>query len=201
MVLVGPPGVGKSRVAQIVALEGLPDGGGWWIEVGAEASQDELAEALAGSLGLELRGADAVRGVGLALDRLPRLVILDGAERSPAAVVALVGALRGRCELLITSRIDVEIAGQKIEIPPLGRAEAQELFLERARALRDPLPEDPEAVEQIVSRLGGIPLALELAASRVGAVSLGRLARSLDRIGRGPLRGQEALDWSWAPAL
>ena len=195
VILVGPPGVGKSRVAQRIGRSASFDGGIWWLSVRDGDTASTLADSLAQLLGLQILGGDVTEQLSAAVRRLPTLVILDGCERSPVAAAALLSILSGAASVLATARLwEDSTEAERIEIPPLAPEQATALFLDRARAIRHDLPDEAEAVARIVSALDGIPLALELAASRVGALPLTRLADQLTQA----LKGQDAIAWSWS---
>ena len=93
-----------------------------------------------------------------------------------------------RLDILVTSREALHLTGEnRVEVQGLPVSDAAELFLRRARAVRQDLAEHPperEAVQRICLRLDGLPLALELAAARVALFSVpaleARLAQRLD---------------------
>src|SRR6185369_8780804 len=110
----------------------------------------------------------------------------------PAAqTVALLVRVAPKLCVIVTSRELLRIAGERgYNVPPLDIAAGMELFEHRAKAIRPDLEFTDEAraaVRQICERLGGIPLAIELAAARVRLMSpaliLERLAGSLDLAG------------------
>ena len=158
------------------------------------------------------------------MDTLPRfvadrqmLVVLDNCEHlldaSAALVVALLGAA-ARLTLLATSREPIGVAGEvSWRVPSLSLAdEAIELFTDRARHARPDFAvsdDNAAAVAEICRRLDGVPLAIELAAARVRALSLAEILDSLhDRFrlltggARTAVRRQQTLrasvDWSHA---
>src|SRR4029079_12552965 len=120
--------------------------------------------------------------------------LLDNLEQllPPAAqTVALLVRVAPKLCVIVTSRELLRIAGERgYNVPPLDIAAGMELFEHRAKALRPDLELSDDAraaVRQIGERLGGIPLAIELAAARVRLMSpaliLERLAGSLDLAG------------------
>ncbi len=156
------------------------------------------------------------------------LLVVDNCEHLIGAAAGLVDKLLDSCpgvRILATSREAIGVEGEarwpvpSLSVPEIGRApsleelegyESVRLFVERARG-RDPAfsssPENALAVAEICRRLEGIPLAIELAAARIGTLSLGqisqRLGESLELLTRGgrttvprhrTLRG--TLDWS-----
>ena len=145
------------------------------------------------------------------------LVVLDNCEHLLDASAALVVALLGACPgltLLATSREPIGVAGEVTwRVPSLSLAdEAIELFTDRARRARPDFrvtDDNAAAVTEICRRLDGMPLAIELAAARVRALSLTEILDSLhDRFrlltggARTAVRRQQTLrasvDWSHA---
>ncbi|MFB7372654.1 BTAD domain-containing putative transcriptional regulator [Streptomyces sp. NPDC056222] len=220
--LTGTGGVGKTRLAQEVA------GGGWFVELGAVrggADADELAEAVAGALGIRDDTAatlprlgspgDGTQRLAAALRDRPGLLVLDNCEHVVDAVAVLAGGLLRTVpglRILATGREPLGVPGEHVRpIEPLPPADAVCLFAERAAAASPAfaLTEDNRAeVAEICARLDGIPLALELAATRVRAlgtrelaVRLGDRFRILTTGRRGVPPRQQTLravvDWSW----
>nr|WP_042189004.1 BTAD domain-containing putative transcriptional regulator [Kibdelosporangium sp. MJ126-NF4]CEL18598.1 Signal transduction response regulator / Tetratricopeptide repeat-containing protein [Kibdelosporangium sp. MJ126-NF4] len=214
--LTGPGGVGKTRLAVRVASEltkSFPDGV-WLAELDAVAGPAEL---VATALGVRdsASAEPLVERLAGALRHKRTLLVLDNCEQVVDEVAALAGTLlRAAPELriLATSRQPLGIDGEQLwVVPPLERDRAVELFVARATATAPGfvLDEDnAEAVASICTRLDGIPLALELAATRVRSLGVWQLA---DRLGdrfhvlaagrRGAPQRQQTLramiDWSW----
>ncbi|HKB19573.1 MAG TPA: adenylate/guanylate cyclase domain-containing protein [Gaiellaceae bacterium] len=201
--LTGAGGSGKTRLALQVAAE-LSDafGDGVFFVPLAPVQDAELVGAtIEQAVGVrelaELREAEAL----LVLDNMEHLLA------SAATVSALLGDAR-RVKLLATSRAPLRVSGeQEYALDPLRQEEAVELFLERARSARRDVVYD-EAVPEICRRLDGLPLALELAASRVKVLDpsllLDRLERRLPLLTGGardaPERQQTlraTIDWSY----
>ena len=188
LTLVGPGGVGKTRVGLRMARElgpGYPDGA---VLVGLATVDDPalVAPAIARAVGLRDAGGrpTAERLLDHLRDR-EMLMLLDNFEQVRAAAPLLVGLLAAcpGLKALVTSRVALRVRGeQEFAVPPLGtpppdlgaaelsRLPAVALFVERARAV-DPsfrlTGENGAAVAGICRHLDGLPLALELAASRV----------------------------------
>jgi predicted ATPase/DNA-binding CsgD family transcriptional regulator len=190
----GAGGCGKTRLARQVAMrvaEHFP-GGVWWVELASLADGALVTDRVARTLGLQAGDTDAV--VDYFADRAA-LVLLDNCEHLVEGAAAFVTAvLRGAAliRVLATSRHPLGVEGEmtwrvpSLAVPPLAadpatldRFDAVRLFLERARQARSEVPLTP-AVAQICRRLDGIPLALELAAARVGGVAIDRLVDELD---------------------
>jgi predicted ATPase/DNA-binding winged helix-turn-helix (wHTH) protein len=201
--LVGPGGVGKSRVA-IAAAQRLRDAfpdGVWLVDLAAVAAADAVPAAIAAALGIEIHGADRLQGLAAALATRQVLLVLDGCEHllAPAALAAE-ALLRGcpGLRLIATSRESLRVEGEVLHrLDPLSVPEtiegagaaavslapAAELFLERARAANVDFAltdENAATLLAICRRLDGIPLAIELAAARLATFDLDHLAARLD---------------------
>jgi predicted ATPase/class 3 adenylate cyclase len=204
LTLTGPAGAGKTRLALQAAAEAsdhYPDGV-FWAPLGAlrdpKLVVEVAAQALKARNGLAERIAD--RRLLLVLDNFEHLI--DAAD-DLARLLATCPKLR----LLVTSRELLRLPGeQAYPVPPLEPKDARELFTARARAA-DPRFEPGPIVEQLCSRLDNLPLALELAATRVTVLSpdqlLNRLSERLDllKAGRGVDPRQQTLratiEWSY----
>jgi predicted ATPase/DNA-binding SARP family transcriptional activator len=236
--LVGPGGCGKTRLAAEAAarmLERMPDGV-WMVELGSVVDGADLPQALLSLLGarelglLPRRGASAVppreRLVEAVGDK-HLLLVMDNCEHVLAAGAALVDWLLARCpalRVLATSREPLGIIGEVLHpVLPLALPDAQatpaealrypavRLFADRGAAVRPGFGVDQtnlEWVRQICVALDGIPLAIELAAARLRALSPRQIAARLDdrfRLlaggGRPVLPRHQTLravvDWSW----
>jgi predicted ATPase/DNA-binding winged helix-turn-helix (wHTH) protein len=221
--LVGPGGIGKTRLAQAVAAAVGGADGSVVAELAPLADDDYLVNALVRALGLP-PGSSAA-GLEQALRPLDLLLVLDNAEHLLAGVAALAADLLAaapRLRLLVTSREPLRVAGElplrldglatpdDDEWPSVQASPAATLLLARARAADARVelgPAQAADVAQLCRRLDGIPLALELAAARVPLLGwagvLERLAEPLALLTRGtrgaPERQQTlrgALAWS-----
>jgi predicted ATPase len=200
--LTGVGGVGKTRLALDVAertLESWPDGV-WLVELASVGERSAVAEAVASSLGLAVTQESTLEGaIANRLEERHLLLVLDNCEHVLDACAALAASTaRGRSasRMLATSRAPLAVAGERVvRISPLplpGDAVGQEdvaavdavkLFLERAREARPQFTasaKELEAISELCRALDGIPLAIELAASRVRAMSP---AEILSRLG------------------
>ncbi|WP_214108577.1 ATP-binding protein [Acrocarpospora catenulata] len=190
--LTGPGGVGKTRLALRAAAAFAAESGGLggsggevaFAELAAERNGDLLGHAVAAALGLReqsVRPQAEVLAEHLA--GRPVLIVLDTCEHLIDAVRELAGLLLAaapQVRLLATSRQQLGLEAERVyRVHPLGDADAQRLFCERARAV---LPQftPTDAVVRLCARLEGIPLALELAARRLRALSPEELADRLD---------------------
>ena len=164
------------------------DDGVWYVDLAPITHSDLVALTVARALGLpDLPGSSAadmlIRFIG---DR-PMLLVLDNCEHLADACAAMAAALLGACPtvtLLSTSREPIRAAGEITwGVPSLSLdGEAIELFIDRARQVRpDFLVTDDNAatVTEICLRLDGMPLAIELAAARIRALSPSEIVDSL----------------------
>ena len=218
--LLGPGGMGKTRLARRYGARAHAEGGAvWFCDLTAAQTGSELVQAVASAVGVPLGAVDdtAVRQLGHALAaRSELLLILDNCEQlvdAAAEVVEQLTELAPAARFLVTSRERLRLRGERcVELDGLPASEAYELFVTRARAVDrtfEPGSDEIDEVEAIVERLDGLPLALELAAARIGVLSPGQLGDALDRsfhrVLRGRDRGREArqatlwgaIDWSW----
>jgi len=204
--LVGPGGVGKTRLATRFAAETADrvDGGAWLVELESVAAADGVAQAVLAALGpravgvpdASSRARDPLRHLVEALARTETLIVLDNCEHVAEAAARLVDDLLARCprlRVLATSREPLGVAGERLcPVPPLPLPEpgqpldespAVRLFADRAVAgCPDFMLTEDTAVEvaEVCRRLDGLPLAIELAAARLRAMTLGQLAVRLD---------------------
>ncbi|MFD7291789.1 BTAD domain-containing putative transcriptional regulator [Streptomyces sp. NPDC059897] len=209
--LTGPGGVGKTRLAEEAAgraADTYPDG----VRMVGLAGSTEVAEQLSAALGVREEGATALED---ALRSRRLLLLLDNCEHvvdSAADVVRRVLAAAPGLSVLATSREPLGLAAEVVwTVPPLPQAEAEELFAARAAAGAPGFAvteDNAEAVATICRRLDRIPLALELAATRVRALGVHELCARLDdrfRLLAGGRRDvpprqrtlRAVIDWSW----
>ena len=228
--LVGAGGVGKSRLAIEGAARLAPRfaDGGDLVDLSEVADPALLWASVARAVSIEERAdADLAQRLTRVLRPQARLLILDNCEHLRAASAAVAAQLLSACPglcILTTSREGLGVAGEVTwrvpsltfpwpEHPPaldeLDRFGALALFAERARAAKPGLviaETDIAALSLICFRMDGIPLALELAAARVSALSIQEIADRLggrftllSRIAVGPARHQTlraSVDWS-----
>lgn len=176
LTLTGPGGSGKTRIAlQLAAAtaDTYPHGL-WWVPLAPVSDADQVATAAARVLG---GGGSLAELVG---DRR-LLLLLDNFEHVVAAA-ADVAALLAACphvNLLVTSRERLRIAGEQVyPLPVLTPADARDLFVGRARAVRPDFEPD-EFTDRICARLDELPLALELAAARTSLLTTRQLHERL----------------------
>ena len=189
--ITGVGGVGKTRLALQVAADVLHDyrDGAWLCELAPASDAASLVEVVANALDVQPRPGQSLEDTLIdSLRSKHLLLVLDNCEHllEPAArLVDRIVHAAARVTVLATSREGLAVAGERIlAAPSLGLgSEAIALFVERASdaragfALSD---EGREAVGQICTRLDGIPLAIELAAARVQAMTPSEIAARLD---------------------
>jgi len=216
LTLTGPGGSGKTRLALELArtvADRFPHGT-WFVDLAALLDPALLDGAIAATLGVrESPDRTIVEALQAHLRDRTILLVLDNLEQLlPAAADTVSRLVRGAPDLrvIVTSRETLRIAGELGHpVPPLDVEAGIALFEERARSQRPDLVLNDEArgaIRAICERLGGLPLAIELAAAGIRllspAVILERLGRSLDLAGRArdlperqrTLRG--AITWS-----
>jgi predicted ATPase/DNA-binding CsgD family transcriptional regulator len=199
--VTGPGGAGKTRLASQVA-ERVADrfaDGAWLVELAPVQDPAQVAGVVAAALEVrEQPGIPAAEAVGRVLARQQLLLVLDNCEHVIAAAAQLCAGLLAACDdvrVLATSREPLAVAGEaRYRLGPLtlpgpgeagngGGSEAVALFADRARAADAHFTLDKQtaaAVAELVARLDGMPLAIELAAARVEALGVGELLARLD---------------------
>ncbi|HEY3902972.1 MAG TPA: LuxR C-terminal-related transcriptional regulator [Streptosporangiaceae bacterium] len=202
--ITGPGGIGKSRLALQVATQALDraDDGVWLVELAPVTDPELVARTVAAVLGIrEEPGRPMLATLVDAVGVRSLLVVLDNAEHVVGAAAKLAEAVTRSCPrtcLLVTSREPLGISGEHIirvpslPVPPgdlsapdrLAAFEAVQLFAERATMHRRGFAvgdDNGEAVAAVCVRLDGIPLALELAAARLGSLSVQEVSSRLDQ--------------------
>ncbi|WP_078992798.1 ATP-binding protein [Streptomyces sp. MMG1121] len=180
--VTGVGGVGKSRLAARAAA-GRGAGSGR-VELAAVRDPQFVEYAVVEALGLTDHTTRLPREMLLEhLAGRPVLLVLDGFEHLAEACAALTAELLRKLpelRVLAAGRRPLGLAGERLfPLAPLGEDEAVELFTDRAREQGLRVSDGPQ-VRELCRRLEGIPLALELAAGRLRALSLGQLVRRLD---------------------
>jgi predicted ATPase/class 3 adenylate cyclase/DNA-binding CsgD family transcriptional regulator len=202
--ITGPGGIGKSRLALQVAADAL-DGTGdgvWLVELAPVTEPELVTRTAAAALRIsEAPGRPMLDTLIDAAGDRNLLLILDNAEQVLGAVAELADAVIRSCPrvcLLVTSREPLGIIGEHVfrvpglAVPPAGLAapdrlaafESVQLFAEHASMYRRGfVVDDTNAapVAAICVRLDGIPLALELAAARLGSLSASEINARLDQ--------------------
>ncbi len=228
--IVGPGGIGKTRLSLQIATDVLDDypDGVWFVELASIVDPGLVPKSIAQVLGLqEDSDTSALQALCAHVASRRLLLILDNCEHLVDICADLADALLRAApdtRVLASSREALNVAGeQTYPLPPLAlpnsessaadaaRSDAGQLFVERVR-LRQPAfalnERNVKTVAQICARLDGIPLALELAAARVGVLTVETIAERLhDRFrlltggSRTALPRQQTLraliDWSY----
>ncbi len=218
IVLVGPPGSGKTRLAvrfaELEAAAGRWSGGIFALDLTHAADSADLLETLARAFGPRRVQAERVPELLAACGTA--LLILDNFEQVGPDVRGEVAGWCARApelRVVITSRARTQIEGEVvIDVGPLGIEEAVELFEDRAAAARGRLAEralDRGEVARVAEALDCLPLAIELAAARARVLSLPEIRTRLDRsrfelLARRPQRDDDpharleaAIETSW----
>ncbi len=195
LVLVGPPGAGKTRLAT-ECLRALKDEAVVVVKLGDVRDRDGLVSRVAEALGVFRSPAASASDTEARLRRAlasrgPAIVVLDSFEHLPLDADALVrGWIEGSpLSFLVTSRRRLASEVTHVEVGPLDTvarvgewSEAAALLRYRAREIAKVVLDDAdrEAVHALSRRLDGLPLALELAAARLGVLTPTQLLARLD---------------------
>ena len=208
LTLTGMGGVGKTRLA----LEVARALGARFVPLASITDSDQMARAICDALKAAIRpGESAEDALYRALADEASVLVLDNLEHLPGAAAFVTRLLEciTSISVLVTSRQPLDVqAEHRFPVAPLADQNAARLFVSRARA-RDPSFEGERTlVLDICRRLGGLPLAIELAAARVGVLDLPGLSSRLDDalalLGPGPADAPQrqrtlraTLDWSF----
>ncbi|MFC4910057.1 ATP-binding protein [Actinomadura gamaensis] len=204
--LTGPGGVGKTRLALRAARAAGPPDGVWFVDLTAAPEPGLVARVIADALGLPDQGGEPLDAAIELLARRPGLLVMDTCEHQIDSCAMLAETLLSAApdlRVLATSRQPLDIAGEHtLVVAPLpspvpgeeganganGASDeepgAVALFTDRASAV---VPgwtatgDEREAVALLCRRLDGIPLAIELAAVQVRALSPRQILERLDR--------------------
>ncbi|ACK51121.1 transcriptional regulator, winged helix family [Methylocella silvestris BL2] len=229
--VIGPGGIGKTTVAVAVAhavRQHFGDDSVFFVDLSSIADKEDVASAVAAAIGCSVPGVDPEPFILAFLANKHFLIVFDGCEHvieaaAPLAARLVGGAPSGR--FLATSREALRIEGEEayllsaLEGPAKDTPSADEaiaspaiqLFMERATSAGYSIElsdSDAPIVADICRRLDGIPLAIELAASRVGVYGILGTADLLDHDAALQLQGlrsaaprhrtlQAMLDWSF----
>jgi predicted ATPase/class 3 adenylate cyclase len=217
--LIGAGGVGKTRLAMETAAElavNFPDGV-WLVELAAVNDPGAVSEVVAAVLGIIRQpGLSLADSVANALEGRSRLLVFDNCEHVLGAAADIIAAILARSDtvrILATSREGLGLGDEQLW--PVGSLDvdssAATLFIDRAEAVAPTISmtsaDDAGAVAEICRRLDGIPLAIELAASRMQSMTVTEVRDRLDdrfRLLVGSRRGIErhqtlrhAVQWSY----
>lgn len=194
--LIGPGGVGKTRLAveAAAALRQEHRDGAWLVEFASVTEPDGVAPAVASALGAAVAGLVGPPSHDSTVELIVRylagrslLVVFDNCEhvidQSAGLAETLAGTVPG-LRLIATSREPLGVPGEVlVPVGPLTLPAAVKLFVDRARAVRPGFTADGHTrpvINDICRRLDGLPLAVELAAARLRSLTLATLAERLD---------------------
>jgi predicted ATPase/class 3 adenylate cyclase len=219
--LAGVGGVGKTRLALEVAArlaDEFPDGV-WVFELAAVTDPVAVPDAVAAVLGITQQpGKTVSESVAAALEGRLRLLVIDNCEHVLDAAADLIEAIRAHSatvRILATSREGLGVADEQVwpvsslDVGAGTDSAAVQLFVQRAHSVAPHFTptREADAVVEICRRLDGIPLAIELAASRIASMSPGEVRDRLDdrfRLLIGSRRGlgrhqtlRHAVAWSY----
>ena len=200
LTLVGAGGTGKTRLAVEAAHRVSSDfaGGAWLVELASVTQAEAVPQVVADLMGIVPQpGKTLTESLADALRHRSLLLVLDNCEHVLDAAADLASALTTRCpalRVLATSRENLAVRGEQVvRLQSLSDADGAELFRDRARAADAPGELDTDTLARLSRRLDGMPLAIELAAARCGALSPEEIERRLDdrfRLLRGRHRGR-----------
>jgi|GEM_PF-1610647 len=186
--LVGSGGIGKTRLALAVAwqMEREFEDGAFFFDLTEVEDPESLTFFVAQRFGIVRSTArDAADALGELLRDRRALIVLDNCEHLVDEVASFVDRLLGaapRLAVLATSREALDIGDEfRFTVAPLSNESSLKLFAQRARRVSDlfTVDEHREVLEKICNRLDGVPLAIELAASRMRVMSPNELLRGI----------------------
>lgn len=223
--IAGPPGIGKTRLAVQLGwahLKHFADGV-WFVDVVGARDEADIFERLGAACGVTATRDEVRQAVCERLSDARALVIIDNCEHVVDAVRAAVGALQSQTavHIVATSRRRLEAGGEVIvTLAPLPLPEAEttpevlmksaaaRLFVDRASRAAPHLRvqhENVHTLAEIVRRLDGVPLAIELVASRANLLTIEGIAKRIRDMARSGSRSaserhrtiEHAIGWSY----
>jgi predicted ATPase/class 3 adenylate cyclase len=201
--VAGPGGMGKTRLAVHVARQ-LYDrhaSNVWFADLAPATDRERIVAALATAVQVRLLPGDTFTSLCNALRTVQGLLILDNCEHLSAELPGLISTLLRACPHLravATSRQPLRVSGEVVlRLSSLTRTESMDLFIARAYAgVAAPGVAEVATIQELCDRLDGLPLALELAASRVRTLGLAQVAKLIDELPRQETM-RALLDWSF----
>jgi predicted ATPase len=199
--ITGVGGVGKTRLALQVGADLLPrfPHGVWLCELASATDEDSLFVVVAATLQIKRAGVALDEAILDSIKDKHLLLVLDNCEHLLSPVGELVEGALHRCpdvSVLATSREGLGVDGEQVwplrsldvprdaaDVDAVARSHAVQLFVDRARSARPDFvlsSSNAASVVEICRRLDGMPLAVELAAARIAAMSPSEIARRLD---------------------
>jgi len=204
LTLTGPGGTGKTRLALQLAAEASDDypDGVYFVALDSVRDASLVPSVIASTIGLAVGGSDPLDALANHLRERRVLIVLDNFEQIVDAASDVSRLLRDApdIKIIVTTRIFLRVSGeQEFPVPPLGMPpassatitaveaahyEAVRLFAERAMAVQPSFAltdENAPLVVEIVKRLDGLPLAIELAAARTRVLPVSAIRARLDQ--------------------
>jgi predicted ATPase/class 3 adenylate cyclase len=200
--VLGMGGLGKTRLTLQVAAERLPKypDGAWFVDLSAVTDPGHVVGAVARTFEIfDEPGRPLIQTVCAWLRTRRLLMVLDNCEHVVGAAAELVDSILGQAggvQVLASSRELLDVPGEQqypihpLPLPPrdasietLLESSAVRMFAERAKAQRptfDLAAQEPTQLAELVTRLEGIPLAIELAAARLRTLSIPEILAGLD---------------------
>jgi len=200
--LLGPGGTGKTRLSLQVAAESADDfpDGVYFVPLASVEDPDLVPSSILTSLGVSVASRAVLPEEQLMLFLADKsvLLVLDNFEQlvDAAGIVSAMAARSPASRFLVTSRVPLRVSGeQELPIPPLdmadpeapyealANAESIGLFVDRARAVRPDFEltqENARAVAELVNRLDGLPLAIELVVPKLKLLTVDSILERLD---------------------
>jgi predicted ATPase/class 3 adenylate cyclase len=190
LTLTGPGGTGKTRLAlQLAAdmLEGFIDGA-FFVELESVTDPDLVPAVIGSTIGVsQAPNRTPLEALEDHLRDRRLLLVLDNFEQVVDAGPTLAHLLRDApgLRIIVTSRVVLHVYGEhELPVPPLATSEGVRLFVDRARAVQPSFAigdGNLAAVQEIVNRLDGLPLAIELAAARARVLPVEAIRARLDQ--------------------